>query len=117
MDRRKKGETAEKQAVSFLIENGYEILDRNFSSKFGEIDIVAKKNNTLVFIEVRSRSSNFYGSPEESINLRKVKKIIKTAQFYLLTKKTDYEEIRFDIISILHNNISHIKNAFDMDFE
>ncbi len=115
MDKKIKGETAENLAVSYLETLGYKIIDRNFRTKFGEIDIVAKDGNTLVILEVRSKSYGRFGNPEETINKLKIQKIIKTTQFYLLKKNPEYTEIRFDIISILHNNISHIKNAFDMD--
>ncbi len=117
MDRKIKGKAAEDLAASFLKSKKYEILDRNFKTKFGEIDIIARDGNCIVFIEVRSKSYSFFGRPEETVNKEKIKKIIKTAQFYIQTKNPSFSEVRFDIISILHNNISHIKNAFDMDFE
>ena len=117
MDKKSSGKAAENIAASFLEKKGYKILERNFYSKFGEIDIIAKDKDTLVFVEVRSKSYSSFGNPEETVNIFKVKKILKTAQFYILKKNPDFKEIRFDIISFLHNNISHIKNAFDMDFE
>ncbi len=116
MDRKSKGKAAEDKAASFLKSLGYEVLERNFRTKFGEIDIIAKDGNTLIFVEVRSKSYSSFGTPEETISKSKAKKIIRTAQFYIQIKNPSFEDVRFDIISILHNNISHIKNAFDMDF-
>ena len=116
MDRKSKGKAAEEKAASYIKSLGYEILERNFNSRFGEIDIIARDGNTLVFVEVRSKSYSSFGTPEETISKSKAKKIIKTAEFYIKIKNPFFEDVRFDIISILHNNISHIKNAFDMDF-
>ena len=116
MNKKSKGKAAEEKAASYLKSLGYEILERNFRSKFGEIDIIAKDKDTLVIVEVRSKSYSFFGTPEETISKSKAKKIIKTAEFYIQTKNPNFENVRFDIISILHNNISHIKNAFDVDF-
>jgi len=115
MKKKKKGEAAEEKAVSYLKDSGYEILDRNFYTRYGELDIIAKDGDTLVIIEVRSKSNKIFGLPEESITKKKIEKILKTTEVYLYEKKPDYTEIRFDIISILNNNISHIKNAFNMD--
>ncbi len=116
MDKKSKGKAAEDKAASFLKSLGYQVIERNFRAKFGEIDIIAKDGNTLVFVEVRSKSYSSFGTPEETISKSKAKKIIKTAQLYIQIKNPSFEDVRFDIISILHNNISHIKNAFDMDF-
>jgi putative endonuclease len=116
MDRKKAGETAEEKAVSYLKSLGYTILERNFFSRFGEIDIIAKDRDTLVIIEVRSKSYKYFGMPEETVDKNKIKKIIKTTQIFLQKRNPDFSDLRFDIISILHNNISHIKNAFDMEF-
>ena len=116
MDRKSKGKAAEEKAASYLKSLGYKILEKNFHSRFGEIDIIARDGNTLVFVEVRSKSYSSFGTPEETISKSKAKKIIKTAQLYIQIKNPSFEDVRFDIISILHNNISHIKNAFDMDF-
>ncbi len=116
MDRKSKGKAAEEKAASFLKSLGYQVIERNFRARFGEIDIIAKDGNTLVFVEVRSKSYSSFGTPEETVSKTKARKIVKTAEFYIQIKNPSFEDVRFDIISILHNNISHIKNAFDMDF-
>ena len=108
------GKIAEEKAVNFLKQKGYTILDRNFRTRYGEIDIIANKDKTLVFVEVRFRSGSFI-SPEESIDYRKIQRIIKTANAYLTkTTTTSYENIRFDVIAIDKNQIRHIENAFDI---
>ncbi|ACO04655.1 MAG TPA: YraN family protein [Persephonella sp.] len=111
-----KGKEGEDKAVEYLRNSGYRILERNFRSRFGEIDIIAEDNGTIVIVEVRSKGSTGYGYPEESIDHKKVRKIIKTAQFYLLKRDIKGKQVRFDIISIVNNNIFHIKNAFDLDY-
>jgi len=112
MNKRKIGFEKENKAVEYLKSKGYKILKQNFYTKYGEIDIIAKKNKTLVFIEVRSKSESSFGYPEETITGSKQRKIIKTANVFLKTFKGEYEEIRFDVISILKDKINHIENAF-----
>ncbi len=107
------GKIAEEKAVNFLKQKGYTILDRNFRTRYGEIDIIAKQDNTLIFVEVRFRSGSFI-SPEESIDHRKIQKIVKTANAYLTKTIINYENIRFDVIAIDKNQIRHIENAFDI---
>ena len=109
------GKVFEDKAVEFLKRKGYEILDRNFRAKTGEIDIIAKDRNTVVFIEVRFRKNTSFGLPEETVNRKKIKNIIFTANRYI-SMKNIYSDIRFDVIAIDEKEIRHIKNAFDLDF-
>jgi len=114
MNKRKKGFEEEEKAVNFLVNLGYEIIQTNFYSRFGEIDIIAKKNVDIIFIEVKYRKSNLFGEPEESVNIKKMKKICKTALFYINSKNIyDNSNFRFDVISITGNEIKHIISAFD----
>lgn len=114
------GMRGEKQAIEFLISNQYIILETNFHSPYGEIDIIAEDSGTLVFIEVKTRSSHL-DSALNSISVSKRKKISKTASYYL-SKNQELDEMftRFDVIVILQNkqNISlkHIKEAFTTIF-
>ncbi len=110
-----KGKKNEDKAVEYLKESGYIIRERNFRSRFGEIDIIAEDGSNIVIIEVRSKKDTKYGFPEETINQKKIKRIIKTAQIYITARGLENRQIRFDIISIVNNNIFHIKNAFDLD--
>ncbi len=109
----------EDTAVKYLEANGYTILTTNYRCKMGEIDIIAADGDTIVFIEVKTRSTDKYGQPREFVNYSKQKKIIKTALHYIVNKNlTDYMS-RFDIVDILVDNnnssnvITLIKNAFE----
>lgn len=115
MNKREIGKQKEQQALEFLQKKGYRILCQNFRTKVGEIDIVAKDNNTIVFIEVRSRGYDTLGSPEESVDRRKQSKIIKVASLFLSTYTQEYESVRFDVVAIVNDKIVHIENAFWVD--
>jgi len=114
------GERGERQAKDFLISNNYKILETNFHSPYGEIDIIAVDHGTLVFIEVKTRSSDLE-SALNSISISKRKKISKTAD-YFLSKNHNLEDMftRFDVIAILkgntHTSLKHIKEAFVTTF-
>lgn len=114
------GNFGEEQAVKFLLENKYEILERNFRCKFGEIDVIAKDGEYIVFIEVKTRKNTEYGIPAEAVNYYKQKKIIQVARYYLMNKKYT-SGIRFDVVEIIAKiqndkpvmqSIRVIKNAF-----
>lgn len=110
------GSKGEKEAKDFLISNNYEIIKTNFHSPYGEIDIIAQDDETLVFIEVKTRSTDL-DSALNSISISKRKKISKTAS-YFLSKNHSLEDMftRFDVIIILnsktHTSLKHIKEAF-----
>ncbi|HKL79444.1 MAG TPA: YraN family protein [Mobilitalea sp.] len=114
MNKREVGTRYEQKAADYLIDNGYEILDRNFRCRTGEIDLIAKTEGYLCFIEVKYRSSTYNGFPAEAINTRKMLKIIHTAEFYMLYHKLPQTTpCRFDVVVILDHEISLIKNAFE----
>ncbi len=100
------GNIAEDLACKFLIKNNYEIVDRNFYSKFGEIDIIALKGRVLHFVEVKS-GKNF--DPIYAITPKKLDKILKTVNYYILKKKIN-SEIVIDAIIIKGNNIDFLEN-------
>ncbi|OGH19760.1 MAG: hypothetical protein A3D74_02360 [Candidatus Levybacteria bacterium RIFCSPHIGHO2_02_FULL_37_13] len=91
----------EDKACEYLRKNGYKIVERNFRKGYGEIDIVAIHENTLVFIEVKTRTSNSFGSPLEAINYWKLKSLIKTAQYYKMTHRNLPESLRIDAVSVI----------------
>jgi putative endonuclease len=94
------GKLAEDFAVEFLQKSAYKIIDRNFHSRFGEIDIIAEHMGTLVFVEVKARWSNKFGSPEEAVTSSKIYKIRKTAEYYsLVNSKTD-QKMRIDVVAM-----------------
>lgn len=94
------GQSGEVIAVKFLRQQGYRILERNFRTKCGEIDIIARKKNQLVFIEVKTRSSSNFGLPEEAVTEKKLFHLRRCVEFYLLKKKLKVS-YRLEILSIL----------------
>jgi putative endonuclease len=109
------GDIGEELAVKFLEEKGYIILDRNYRSRFGEIDIIAKYKDYYIFIEVKTRRFISYGRPAEAINSVKINRIMKTVNFYLSHKKIHDCNMRIDAIEIFIKNskdiqINHIEN-------
>jgi len=115
------GKFGEKVAAIFLKRNGYVILERNFSCLFGEIDIIARDKEAVAFIEVRTRQSDEYGLPVESIRRAKKKKLIRTAWFYIKGRNLEDSLFRFDVVSVLIGNrrrrpeVGLIKDAFGED--
>jgi putative endonuclease len=109
------GRTGENIATEFLIKNGYEILERNWSSERTEIDIIAQKEEVVIFVEVKTRTGDFYGLPEDAVDEAKEENILDAAEAYLEIKDLD-NEIRFDIISIIlksgKHEVYHIIDAF-----
>lgn len=113
MDLRKaRGSAAEDLAATFLLKKGYKILERNFRNKIGEIDIIAKDGKTIVFIEVRSSSLVLLSTAAESITDKKIKKIVRVAESYIIFKKLGNISFRFDAVIVDKGKIELIKNAF-----
>ncbi len=83
----KKGRAGEKFAESYLIEKGFVIIDRNFKTRYGEIDLIAAKSKILHFIEVKLKVGDNFGAPEEMVNKRKILQVVKTAESYLLLNR------------------------------
>lgn len=106
-----KGKTGEDKAAAFLKKKGYAVNARNYRAKTGEIDIIAEKDGTLVFVEVKTRDTDTYGAGFESVRQAKQNKIIRTAQYYIMQNNVE-KLCRFDVISIDDNKITHIENAF-----
>jgi len=94
------GRVSENFAVGLLQSKGYKIIDRNFHSRFGEIDIVAEINNTVVFVEVKARWSNKFGLPEEAVTPQKIWKIKKTADYYCLINSIKDKKMRIDVVAM-----------------
>ena len=113
MTTRTEGIIGESIAKEYLENSGYGILETNFSAKTGEIDIIAYKNETVIFVEVKRRNQNEYGYGLESVTPDKIRKIVKTAEIYLLSKGRFDAYCRFDVITVNDREIvEHIKNAF-----
>ncbi|MCR5126219.1 MAG: YraN family protein [Treponema sp.] len=110
------GSDGEDKAVAFLISDGYEIVARNWRTKTGEIDIIARKSDVLVFVEVKTLPSGNLETLSHELNRRKQKRIIETAKFFLLSnRKYNDSKIRFDVLVIDMPGFApvyHIKDAF-----
>ncbi|RJQ51236.1 MAG: YraN family protein [Nitrospiraceae bacterium] len=111
------GERGERLAATFLKDNGYSIIERNYKVPMGEIDIIARDNGTLVFVEVKTRESIEYGMPFEAVNRAKRRKISKVALSYL-KRFDDLPPCRFDVLSIYYENgtpmFELIRDAFEV---
>ncbi|MGL5379820.1 YraN family protein [Clostridium sp.] len=112
------GNYGETLAFNYLRKNGYYILKRNFRNRFGEIDLICKKNDIIIFVEVKSRYSSLYGTPLESITYSKQKQIINLCNFYITLNKLYQYNCQFDVIEVFLNKdnnlflINHIQDAF-----
>lgn len=111
------GETGEFAAVSFLKKNGYKILETNYRCAIGEIDVIAREKDDLVFVEVKTRKSGEMGYPEEAVGIKKQKKMSQLALWYLQNEAINNVNARFDVVAVtvseIKNEIRLIKNAFD----
>ena len=114
MNNIEKGKLGEKIAVKYLISKGMKIICTNYRVKFGEIDIIAKLKNKIVFVEVKSRTSKDYGLACEAVDLKKIKKITAVAKYYILVNNLKNYEMRFDVVEVYFDEekINHIENAF-----
>lgn len=115
MDRKTQGQRAEQQACKFLQQQGLKLIEKNYRCRFGEIDLVMRDGQQLVFVEVRYRSSSAFGGPLASIDHRKKANLIATAYHYLLVKKKQYDA-RFDIVGITKGGRTDwVTNAIEVD--
>jgi putative endonuclease len=97
---RTKGARGERAGEGYLRQRGYEILERNVRSPFGEIDLVARDGKTLVFIEVKSRRSRTFGFPEEAVDQRKQDRLVRLATWYLMRRHQEEQLVRFDVLAV-----------------
>ncbi|MBU9736949.1 YraN family protein [Diplocloster agilis] len=113
MNLRQKGNTYEDQAEAYLKSTGYRILCRNFRSRTGEIDIIGRDGNYLVFVEVKYRSDDSRGLPEEAVDQRKIYRICRTADYYRMVRNVPEDlPCRFDVVCICGEQVKLIKDAF-----
>ncbi|MFH0918020.1 MAG: YraN family protein [Candidatus Omnitrophota bacterium] len=112
------GKAAENAAANFLKARGYKILERNYKNKFGEIDIIAKLNGVICFLEVKGRHALNLGAPQEAVSISKQRQICKVAVSYLKLHKLLEHPARFDVLGILYVNsqpqITLITDAFEL---
>lgn len=106
------GKKGEQESIKYLLSNNYLILENNYRFDRAEIDIIAQKEQVVVFIEVKTRSKNKFGNPEEFLSEAQQKRIFKAAKNYIETNNIE-TPVRFDVISIVKNQeIKHIEDAF-----
>lgn len=114
------GKESESTAVKLLKKQGYKIIEQNYRTKLGEIDIIAKEKNTIVFIEVKSRKSVSYGNPKYAVTPKKMRKISMVALYFLKVTNQSSSKARFDVVAISPGGkdpeIEIIKNAFDLAY-
>ena len=107
------GKAGENVATKYLEINDYKIIERNFYCRQGEIDIIARKNEYIIFIEVKTRSSLYFGNPSEAVNSKKQKHMYLSAKYYLHIRKLEKAYVRFDVIEVYVNSgkfkVRHIK--------
>ena len=114
-DHNELGKLGEEMAVGFLQKAGYNIVETNFVFQKAEIDIIAQKGNILAVVEVKTRSSLDFGNPEDFVNPKKIKLLVKAMDEYVISNDLDFN-VRFDIISVYKNGkdfiIEHLEDAF-----
>jgi putative endonuclease len=103
------GSFGEDTALQFLQKLGYQIIDKNFKKKHGDIDMIAMDGETYVFVEVKTRSSNLYGAPEDAITPFKIRHLIRSAQYFCSINKLSDISMRIDVISILTDENLEVK--------
>ena len=109
------GKKGEDLAAAYLRKKGYEIVARNYRSGRSEIDILAQKDGWLIVVEVKTRETDAYGAPEESVGIGKINMLVQGVESYMLDKDLDCQ-VRYDIVSIILNTykkeITHLEDAF-----
>ncbi|MDI6726907.1 MAG: YraN family protein, partial [Smithellaceae bacterium] len=113
-----RGKEGEDLAVKYLQAAGYRIVKRNFRCRLGEIDIIARDGETLVFVEVKMRTNESHGDPEAAVDRAKQKKISLVSLHYLQTNKIPDQTARYDVVAVQRTGVGHeirlIKDAFDL---
>jgi putative endonuclease len=112
------GREGEDLAARFLIKQGYRILERNYSTRTGEIDLIAMHDSVVVFVEVKTRTNDAFGAPELAVTPRKQQRMVKAALGYIRYNKLHQVPCRFDVVAITtaaKQAVEHIQNAFEID--
>lgn len=112
MERAQRGQAAEKAAVALLRSKGYTIVATNYRCKLGELDIVARDGEELVFVEVRSRASSDHGDALDAVGPAKQRQVARVAQAYLSLEQPKFSSCRFDVVAQTGEQLDHIVDAF-----
>jgi putative endonuclease len=107
-----RGATAEQRAVDLLVRKGLRIVERNYRSKLGELDIIARDGSTLVFVEVRSRCTAQYGTALDAVGRRKQAQVSRVAMQYVAWRRPSFSIARFDVVAITGHEIVHVVDAW-----
>ena len=115
----KTGPLAERYAANYLRKKKYQLLDVNYRTRLGEIDLIFKKKNYIVFVEVKARNENSFASPKEYVDTEKQRKIIAASQQYIAYKKCKLQP-RYDVVEVCFEkdklkSVKHLENAFTLD--
>lgn len=105
------GKQGEDRAVELLRDHGYQVLERNFRCRLGEVDIVAKEGQTWCFIEVKARTTTKYGLPEEAVDYRKQNRLRMLANYYIMQKLRQEVPVRFDVVAIQCDSNGNLINS------
>lgn len=105
------GKEGEDKACRYLRLHGWKIVERNFRNPFGEIDIIAKKNDVLAFIEVKTRLTDIFGTPSQAVTKQRQQRYIMGAKYYFANREINCT-VRFDVIEVFRGQLNHIENAF-----
>jgi len=120
MQKKEVGKKGEEIALQFLKKRGYRLIEKNYVCKMGEVDIIAKEKDTLVFVEVKTRRSTLFGPPQLAVNPAKQMQLSKVALNFLKEKKLGDVKSRFDVVAVLlkpkGEEIELIRNAFDLKY-
>jgi putative endonuclease len=112
------GKEGERVAERFLQRKGYKLVERNYRCPLGELDLIVLDRRVIVFVEVKTRTGHGFGSPLEAVELRKQRKMIQAAQFFLAAKKLQQRDARFDVVGVSWPGrepvVEHIENAFEL---
>lgn len=114
-NKRRLGAYKEKLAEAYLEAQGLKIIERNYRTRYEEIDLIAREDKTIVFVEVKYRSSDRYGTPLEAVDYKKKKRISMGAVSYLGRHNMSLSDtsVRFDVVGICKDEIEHVRNAFE----
>jgi putative endonuclease len=112
------GKEGERIAEAYLRKKGYKIVERNYRCALGELDLIVLDRRVLVFVEVKTRTGNGFGTPFEAVELRKQQKMIQAAQYFIAQKGLQQRDSRFDVVGISWPGrepmVEHIENAFEL---
>ena len=106
------GASAETAATRLLLDRGYSIVERNFRCPAGELDVIARDGDVLVFVEVRSRTDPDHGHAAEMVDAQKQRQVARVAAHYLALREPSYEEARFDVVAITSGEVELIQDAW-----